>query len=1765
MKFNTFTRKTELIKGRLQKVVDDCKAAAALLEKSNGSTLSRRYQEKMSTYGELITEKYREFETLLDKVTSEAEGEDDYVADTVTKFQDEISELYVSANSYIKSFLPSPPRESPVLENSNASDMERDEALSVVRLPRLELPTFRGDFSSWMVFFNVFSTTILENTKISDVQKFQYLITSLQGPALTVVSQLPLTAPNFKIAWELLCKRFHNKRRLASIHLNKIVDLPNVPKNSLNCLRQFLSSYHENVQALKALGYDLQSESPLLVTILLRKIDVTLRKKFEDSRTDHDLPATGDLINFLEEDCMSTEDSFFHFNRTQNTNSILQQPRPTATPYPRDKMALFVDAKIGCNFCSNSSHKIYQCNEFQSKSPQERLSVVQSNRWCTNCLGSSHLSSACDSKHRCKICSMKHHTMVHLGNKTQTTSQSKPYFKNTYTNKTIPGAPPQPNTKQILTQSQDDKSSVQAVVALSRQADKPDYRVLLGTALVKVKHNGISHVLRGCLDSAAMASFLSQHAAQLLGVKRSYTPKYIQGISATPVKTLGVTDIIVSSLNEEFTSAPMQTLILEKITSNLPDTQISEEVKQKMKAFVLADPTFDLPSPIDILIGADLFPQLMTGDNFSLGQNLPTAVGTVLGYVLMGKAPILSAQESNLPTHLTLLFTQDVQLNETLLKFWQSEEPPTHQVLSDEDKLCEEFFTNTYSRDESGRFIVRLPKRQDINLGESANVAKRQFFSLEKRLCSQPNMKHLYENFMDDYLGSKHMQKYIPPNNEDHFYLPHHGVLKANSTTTKLRVVFNASQKTSNGYSLNDKLLPGPKLQNDICDVILNFRHKSIVFLCDIKQMYRQIQVHEDDYPYQLIYWRNNPSLPLETYALKTVTYGMSCSPYLAIRTLQQLVKEEGHHFPRAAKLLQSQIYMDDCLGSASSAEEATNLMDELTQLLLKGGFSLRKWVSNEPLLLNTLPKDHIETPLKFTNLEQPLFNVLGLFWSPECDCFSYKIDLISHNKCSKRTVISTLARLYDPCGFLSPVLFWAKSFIQLLWTQGLNWDDQLSPELSWKWNSYLHELPKLEEISICRHLFTDSAINVQLHGFSDASELGYAANVYVRCVNSKGDVRINLLFAKSRVAPLKKISLPRLELNGAHLLAKILHYCQKTLSNHLKINSIQAWSDSTVTLAWIHTPPYRLKTYIANRVAQIQELVPPNSWNHVKSADNPADCCSRGLLPSQLQSHHLWWTGPKWLCLQSPEWPTLKKNDLDLTNVPELKPPISNVLVTTDIVSTNSIQDLLHKFSTWSRLQYVMARVLRFIHNCRNNVRITGEISHSELRKSNNTICRLVQENEFSIDFTNLKKDKICSSRLRSLNPFIDQDNLIRVGGRLRHSHLNEDAKHPVLLPKNHHVTSLIIDHFHVKNLHCGPQLLQSLLHQQYWILSARSIIRKRVFRCHRCFRFKPTNKPPLMGDLPESRITPSRPFSKTGVDFAGPILIKTHLLRRTQNIKAYLCLFVCFATKAVHIEVVTNMTSDAFIAALSRFTSRRGLCSDLYSDCGTNLVGASNKLKKLTQDFFNQEDTQLSIKRFSAQYCTNFHFNPPAAPHQGGLWESAIKSAKYHLHRVIGDYTLTLEELITLTVKVEAILNSRPLTALSADPSEPSALTPGHFLIGAPLVSLPEAKLEDIPINRLKRWQIVQAFTQRLWKRWSVEYLHSLQQRTKWTFKTPSLQTGDIVIVHEPDTPPLQWTIGKINSTFPGADSVVRVVEVKTPRGLLRRPVTKVFKLPQ
>lgn len=457
-----------------------------------------------------------------------------------------------------------------------------------------------------------------------------------------------------------------------------------------------------------------------------------------------------------------------------------------------------------------------------------------------------------------------------------------------------------------------------------------------------------------------------------------------------------------------------------------------------------------------------------------------------------------------------------------------------------------------------------------------------------------------------------------------------------------------------------------------------------------------------------------------------------------------------------------------------------------------------------------------------------------------------------------------------------------------------------------------------------------------------------------------------------------------------------------------------------------------------------------------------------------------------------------------------------------------------------------------------------SGPITVEELQGAETIVARLTQSEAFSKEINALKHNRELprKSALKALNPFLDKEGLIRVGGRLRHADISIDRKYPIVLPAKHYITGLIMRDMHTKTHHCPAEQLLSLVRQRYWPISGRREARKVRKNCIDCFKYRPMVPDVKMGDLPRQRVSGFvRAFVNTGVDYAGPLQVRESRRRGRIHIsKGYVAIFTCLCTKAVHLELVSDMTTEAFLAALSRFTARRGLCTNLFSDNGTNFVGAARELKEIYALF---EKEQQEIKSSLACQRITWNFIPPRAPHFGGLWEAAVKQMKRHLYTVTKGRIFTFEEYSTLLTGIEAVLNSRPLTLLSNDSADLSVLTAAHFLICDSLVQPGQTNYSEIHERRLTRWQHLQGLRQQFWYRWQSEYLQELQKRTKWTTKGENIQLGTLVLIKEEQLPPLQWMMGRVIALYPGPDGVVRVVSVRTQNGEFKRVVKKLCPL--
>ena len=951
----------------------------------------------------------------------------------------------------------------------------------------------------------------------------------------------------------------------------------------------------------------------------------------------------------------------------------------------------------------------------------------------------------------------------------------------------------------------------------------------------------------------------------------------------------------------------------------------------------------------------------------------------------------------------------------------------------------------------------------------------------------------------------------------------------------------------------------GAKHQPDLYSTLLRFRLHKVALSGDIAKMYRQIALADEDKDFHRILWRDSPSEPLKHLRMTRVTYGIASSSFHSIRFLQEVGKKSTDEEVQLA--IFNDFYVDDFIGGAPDKDTASSLVHQLIAALKKHGFELRKWTSSDSSITLSPPEKLRETEESSKILDEDYhIKTLGIRWNPNPDTFTFNVTLDAIKQHTKRTLLSDVSKLFDPSGWLGPVIIRYKGLLQKLWILGIDWDSELPFDIKEEWLSARTSLKQLEGFHIPRCVLPDGEIeDFQLHLFTDASEKAYSANVYSRIKSKDGSVSTRLLVAKTRVAPVKTVSLPRLELCGAQLGTKLMSIVIESLqSSKLTINSTHAWTDSTIVLQWLNQLPRTWTTFVANRVSEIQESMPRAKWNHIPSQQSPADLSSRGMEVKDFIASNLWWQGPEFLGVNENQWP---KQPMLSGTPPEIRSKESDMKQTIGVVDTeNHSSDFIpiECYSSFNKLLRIMATVHVASQHMRKHKR-SNFITVSDLSRAKNGIIRCHQIAYYTKERRLLQNDMPSpkDSKILNLTPFYDEETgTLRVGGRLSQGQFRESKKFPFLIAKDSRLAFLILQHFHEATLHGGGLLTLNASREEYWVPGGRELIKKIIKQCVKCSRFE--NKVPyqLMADLPAERITVAKPFQKTG-HFAGPISTKT-------SPKTYIACFVCFVVKAVHIELVGDLTKEACIAAIKRFTARRGLPEKIFSDNGRNFIGARNDILKV-QELLSLDCSNESLGRFVTHEGIEWETIPPRAPHFGGLWEASVKSLKRHLRKTVGLQILSFEELNTVVTQIESILNSRPLAAMSNDPNDLQSITPAHFLLGRAASDIPNMTNNmDKNISLSQRFKLLERIKRSFWKSWHRDYLVTLQVRKRWLHSGPKFSEGDLVLIAEDNLPPLKWQLARIEKLYCGNDEINRVAKLKVGTGFLIRPIVKLRKLP-
>ncbi|XP_048253302.1 uncharacterized protein LOC125381119 [Haliotis rufescens] len=1037
------------------------------------------------------------------------------------------------------------------------------------------------------------------------------------------------------------------------------------------------------------------------------------------------------------------------------------------------------------------------------------------------------------------------------------------------------------------------------------------------------------------------------------------------------------------------------------------------------------------------------------------------------------------------------------------------------EVLSSEDRVALKLMKES-CRKVQDRYEIGLPwKKNPALLPNNYNVAYRRLVSLEKNLLKNDQKAKMYCDAVNEYEQKEWAEKIDEPNVKTSgfpvYYLPHHGVYRPDKPSTPLRVVFDPAC-VCDGVSLNSYLYKGPGLIGNLLSVLLRFQEDRVAIVGDISKMYLQIRLRESDTHLHRFLWRDlevdrEPSV----YRLLRVAFSDKSSPDMASYVMLRIAEENEDRYPEASAILRDDRYMDDLIHSCETPGKATKKINEVNAVLATGQFQIKKWFCSSQLVREQSRENQPQASSS-VSLDGEEIKTLGIRWNPDTDNLSFAVKNLVAEKYTKRQVLSRMSMLYDPLGLALAITIKARVAMQDIWRQkSLDWDDELPKEMY------------------------DSVNTTTLHVFADASMKSYGAAAYLTCT-TENETSTQLIMAKARVAPLHQTTIPRLELMAALIASRLATTIKREIRQ--KLSDVILWTDSQIVLHWIRAESITFKAFVGVRIAEIQSQWNQTHWRYVPTYWNPADHLSRGISVEELNGS--WMYGPEFLKLPANEWPT-QPCDAATTESSEEKrkcPAIAACAPINPVIEAD-------KFSSWQRLLRVTAYCLRFVRKLKDKIHKVSQlgdnaitVSCEEMKAAELYWIKCVQRgmNDWKSDFCDLA-------------PF-EEKGIVRVGGRLRHSPLQYDQIHPVLLSPGHHVCRLIMCDVHVQMGHAGPERTLCESRRYFWIVRGRNLAKSIVRNCVVCRKLRQPGHTTLMADLPPERLLPfSPPFHVTGVDLFGPMSIK---YGRNKTQKVWGAIFTCVNVRAVHLEIVDGLSTQAFLQALRRFVSNHGWPHTVISDNGTSFVGTERELRTI---FIEGKQQMMD---FALLHRINWKFITPLSPHQGGIYESLIKQVKRSLKVIIGQQILSWNELSTAFAEVKGLLNARPLYYTAQDPNDPQALTLNHFLLGRASINVPQGPFQETK-NLHKRFEYVQMLVKQIWKRFLREYLPTLMRRSKWRTQGRQLQIGDIVLLMDNNAPRGKWDLARIVDLFPGKDGIIRNVRVRTKNGEYNRSVQK------
>ena len=1615
-------------------------------------------------------------------------------------------------------------------------------------MPKPDMMKFDGNPLNYWRFIRNFDETI-HNKASTENEKLNFLLQFCEENVKQILRNCVLMNPlqGYYEARRILHERFGDPYVIACASVADVTEGPPIRHNDRKGLQSFADKLNDCQLTLTSIGYLDEVNSADNLRKIAERFPQHLKGKWlERVRSIREMgyrPRINDMANFVSQAAKSANDPVFgQIMEHQTKPQAGKEKRPfIAKPYKSNNFSVQIKDKepqqessgrerqTECVMCKDTSHDLTKCPKFEAQSYEEKMKFVRQKKLCFNCYKANHCANKCFKRSSCEVenCNRKHRTDLH---------------------------PPAPTASD---EKQDEVNSHTAVT-------KGNMKVCLPIVPVRVcGKDGETVVTYALLDKGSDATLCENDLAKALGLQGEEYEYKLNTIEKKDSDKKGqIVSMTIKPLDQDESVELPAVITMEEIPVSQSCMAKQEDINKwpHLKGINLPD----VCGRVSLLIGNDV-PEVFWVEEERRGKyKEPYAVKSILGWTILGPTCTNNGKKEKMNVNLVNAGGESDPLLDQLKKFWNVNEETSNKSglgMSIEDKEALKKMESSVKQ-VNGHYQLSLPwKYENPYLPNDKYLAEARLKMLKRRLHKDEDLYEKYTRSINEYVDKGYARR-VPDselqNKERVWYLPHHPVINPNKPG-KVRVVFDCAAKYKD-TSLNDQLLQGPDLTNTLFGVLTRFRQEPVAIMADIEGMFNQVRVDPEDVDALKFLWWPNDDMskdPIEMQMLVHL-FGATSSPSCASFCLRKTAADQASDFqPETSETVNKNFYVDDLLKSVPTPEEAITLKDELKEMLQRGGFNLTKWSSNNKEVRLTITDDEKAKSLKNLSLDEDLPNerALGVLWDVNEDKFRIKAE-VQDKPLTRRGILSVTSSVYDPLGMVGPFILPAKKLIQDLCRENYKWDEPIPEIHAQRWEQWLNDLPVMSTVSIDRCVkpqgFTD--INrVELHTFADASEIGYGAVSYIRLLNSSGNYHVAFMGGRSRLAPLKNVTIPRLELSAAVLAVELAHKILDELE--LTIDELIYWTDSTSVLQYINNQSRRFKVYVANRISAIHERSEPNQWKYVRSADNPADDASRGLKGHEMTTDDRWFKGPPFLWRDRAEWPVQPDCVPELSQDHEELKKEFHVQQAT-INESCQLKEFIERYSKWYHLKKATAWLLRYksyimSKHGRKDVTVkSGSLTVEEIEEGGREVIKYVQRQHFEkeINRVNRKEPVQKTSKLVKLNPTI-KDGLLVVGGRLENASISDKLKHPVIIPDSH-ISSLLVEYYHKESGHGGKEHVLSLLRQNYWVIKARSAVRRYLNRCLICKRRSASPMQQMMADLPADRITPEKPpFAHVGIDCFGPFMVK----RGRSQEKRYGCIFTCLVTRAVHIEVLHSLETDSFIDALQRFISRRGRPEIIRSDNGTNFKGGQRELREELEKW-NQE----KIKNFLQQKQIKWLCNPPTASNFGGVWERLIRSVRSTLSVIMKQQPVYDETLSTLMTQVEGILNSRPLTKTSDDPADDEPLTPNHLLLLRGNKPMPPGSFTKNDAL-VRRWKQSQYLADLFWKRWLKEYLPLLQERQTWIRPKKNVSVGDLVLTKEEKNPRGQWPLARVIEVYKGKDGLVRSVQIKTEDGVLVRPVNK------